>query len=647
MAETNIKILKLEVDTGTGAIKVNGITKSIDEATLAFDRFSNSAKKAGAATKDLDKATQDFNSVSGIAGATVNELGRTISDLPFGITAITNNISQLGSLFGLLVQKASKLNNGLSTTKNVIALLKKEFLGPLGVLFLFQGAVALLETFAGSSKKAKEEVSELNRALGSAGGQISVLETYKEVLDDSTSSTEQQEAALQSLKKEGYDPLIGTLEEFLEAKAKILLFDATKGVIQKEIEDAITEQRVIEDQIEALNDKILERTNTLEELRTGSGAGVGTTAIGGLIDKAALKSELESLKEQKNSIISTQTDLTGELKEKYTTLVSDLEENDFLCILFGTCKKGKGTTKKLAKQAKATGEIIGTTIEQARKLADEGDSIIDKLLGAEPSDWAKDALGKNATEALKGLYKQYIEPEEEDFFSQWVDRKLDQIDELTFGLEGLATGLDAAAMITDAAYQKELDIEQNKTTAINNELKKRLANEELSANERKGIQGQIAANDEALRIKQEAIEKKRFKTEKAFRISLTLIDTASSAMRAYASQLIPADPSSLIRAKIAAATTTAFGLAQVASIAMQQFVSSQSSLGAGAAATSGSTGANVQAPDFNIVGQSNVNQLAEVVSSQLDKPIKTYVVTKDVSTAQSMERNIVNGASIG
>jgi hypothetical protein len=457
---------------------------------------------------------------------------------------------------------------------------------------LFQGAVALLETFAGSSKKAKEEVSELNRALGSAGGQISVLETYKEVLDDSTSSTEQQEAALQSLKKEGYDPLIGTLEEFLEAKAKILLFDATKGVIQKEIEDAITEQRVIEDQIEALNEKILERTKTLDQLRTGSGAGVGTTAVGGLIDKAALKSELESLNEQKNSIISTQTDLTGELKEKYTTLVSDLEENDFLCILFGTCKKGKGTTDKLAKQAKATGEIIGTTIEQARKLADEGDSIIDKLLGAEPSDWAKDALGKNATEALKGLYKQYIEPEEEDFFSQWVDRKLDQIDELTFGLEGLATGLDAAAMITDAAYQKELDIEQNKTTAINNELKKRLANEELSANERKGIQGQIAANDEALRIKQEAIEKKRFKTEKAFRISLTLIDTASSAMRAYASQLIPADPSSLIRAKIAAATTTAFGLAQVASIAMQQFVSSQSSLGAGAAATSGSTGAD-------------------------------------------------------
>ena len=647
MAETNIKILKLEVDTGTGAIKVNGITKSIDEATLAFDRFSKSAKKAGAATKNLDKATQDFNSVSGIAGATVNELGRTISDLPFGITAITNNISQLGSLFGLLVQKASKLNNGLSTTKNVIALLKKEFLGPLGVLFLFQGAVALLETFAGSSKKAKEEVSELNRALGSAGGQISVLETYKEVLDDSTSSTEQQEAALQSLKKEGYDPLIGTLEEFLEAKAKILLFDATKGVIQKEIEDAITEQRVIEDQIEALNEKILERTKTLDQLRTGSGAGVGATAVGGLIDKAALKSELESLNEQKNSIISTQTDLTSELKEKYTTLVSDLEENDFLCILFGTCKKGKGTTRKLAKQAKATGEIIGTTIEQARKLADEGDSIIDKLLGAEPSDWAKDALGKNATEALKGLYKQYIEPEEEDFFSQWVDRKLDQIDELTFGLESLATGLDAAAMITDAAYQKELDIEQNKTTAINNELKKRLANEELSANERKGIQGQIAANDEALRIKQEAIEKKRFKTEKAFRISLTLIDTASSAMRAFASQLIPADPSSLIRAKIAAATTTAFGLAQVASIAMQKFVSSQSSLGAGAATGAGSTGANVQAPDFNIVGASPVNQIAEAISLAERQPLRAYVVSKDVTTAQSLERNIVSGASIG
>ena len=51
-------------------------------------------------------------------------------------------------------------------------------------------------------------------------------------------------------------------------------------------------------------------------------------------------------------------------------------------------------------------------------------------------------------------------------------------------------------------------------------------------------------------------------------------------------------------------------------------------------------------PAFNVVGQSNVSQLADVISSQNKQPIKTYVVASDVSTAQSLERNIVKGASL-
>ena len=44
-------------------------------------------------------------SSAGLAGATLVEFGRTISDLPFGITAITNNLSQLSTLFVTLVAK--------------------------------------------------------------------------------------------------------------------------------------------------------------------------------------------------------------------------------------------------------------------------------------------------------------------------------------------------------------------------------------------------------------------------------------------------------------------------------------------------------------------------------------------------------------
>jgi hypothetical protein len=53
-----------------------------------------------------------------------------------------------------------------------------------------------------------------------------------------------------------------------------------------------------------------------------------------------------------------------------------------------------------------------------------------------------------------------------------------------------------------------------------------------------------------------------------------------------------------------------------------------------------------QAPAFNVVGMSGTNQIADVFASQNQKPVKAYVVANDVTTAQSLQRNIVKGAGI-
>ena len=52
-------------------------------------------------------------------------------------------------------------------------------------------------------------------------------------------------------------------------------------------------------------------------------------------------------------------------------------------------------------------------------------------------------------------------------------------------------------------------------------------------------------------------------------------------------------------------------------------------------------------PAFNIVGQSATNQLADVLASQGQQPIQAFVVSGDVSTAQELDRNIIEGATIG
>ena len=52
-------------------------------------------------------------------------------------------------------------------------------------------------------------------------------------------------------------------------------------------------------------------------------------------------------------------------------------------------------------------------------------------------------------------------------------------------------------------------------------------------------------------------------------------------------------------------------------------------------------------PAFNVVGASGANQLATAIAGQQQQPVKAFVVSGDVSTAQELDRNIVKGAAIG
>lgn len=94
----------------------------------------------------------------------------------------------------------------------------------------------------------------------------------------------------------------------------------------------------------------------------------------------------------------------------------------------------------------------------------------------------------------------------------------------------------------------------------------------------------------------------------------------------------------------------AAGIISSISGAVSKSNSIASSLGGGGGAATPSFQAPpaVSAPPaFNVVGASATNQLAGAIGSQSQTPIKAFVVANDVTTAQSLERNIVQGATIG
>ena len=133
--------------------------------------------------------------------------------------------------------------------------------------------------------------------------------------------------------------------------------------------------------------------------------------------------------------------------------------------------------------------------------------------------------------------------------------------------------------------------------------------------------------------------KTAFRISKAVGIAQAGINTSQAIMKA-AAETTDVTPTQSLRTANMIALGVA-GAAQIASIAAQKFEGGSSTV------PKPSMGGGSQAPAFNVVGASGETQLADAIGSQTQRPARAYVVSNDVTTAQEMDRNIIEGASIG
>jgi hypothetical protein len=162
---------------------------------------------------------------------------------------------------------------------------------------------------------------------------------------------------------------------------------------------------------------------------------------------------------------------------------------------------------------------------------------------------------------------------------------------------------------------------------------------------KQGLQG-ISDLVGAFAGKSKAAQKKAFNTQKKLNIAIATIDTIKGAVSAFTgmTSTIPG-PVGIALGVVAAAGVAASGIAQVKKISSTTF---DGGGGGGDGGGGGGLG-GMNAPSapnpasFNVVGNSNTNQLVEGLQSA---PIKTYVVGGDVTTAQSLDRNKITTASI-
>ena len=96
----------------------------------------------------------------------------------------------------------------------------------------------------------------------------------------------------------------------------------------------------------------------------------------------------------------------------------------------------------------------------------------------------------------------------------------------------------------------------------------------------------------------------------------------------------------------AAGAAVAGGLKQIKAIKKTK-VPGGGGGGGGGGATPSAPSAAPAPPSFNIVGASETSQLAGAIGDQTQQPVQAYVVANDVTSAQSLQNNIVEGATIG
>jgi hypothetical protein len=212
-----------------------------------------------------------------------------------------------------------------------------------------------------------------------------------------------------------------------------------------------------------------------------------------------------------------------------------------------------------------------------------------------------------------------------------------QIDTTRLGLEKVVT-LKALTLEHTKSFQ-----EQEKKGLVGvAEVRKRLSDAEqvIEDNKRKNLTDALTATADTLG-KISDLFGKQTKAGKIAAIAEATIQTFLSAQKAYAATIgVPVVGPVL--APINAGIALAAGYKNIKAITAVK-VPNDAGGGVNTPTGGGGVGAGaVMSPSFNVVGNSGLNQLSQLQQ----KPMKAYVVSGDVTSAQSLDRNRIENATL-
>jgi len=357
-------------------------------------------------------------------------------------------------------------------------------------------------------------------------------------------------------------------------------------------------------------------------------------------ENVSIQDRIEALKE------------AGRIEEEIT-----LKEIEAARIRFETKKAenelSKSTKADLDEQANLEAKLIDLESQRLKKQKTLTAEITTNLREAE-SERKRIEAEKTAEEKAAQALKDAAEKERKAKEAQ-AEKELADLKKNIRDAEAVSEEEKRALEIEKVTehYNKLIDLAKKNNLDTNNLEKAKL--EKLAQFKDTEVELEKLTNDMKVKIAMDTLQLigmiagKGSKIGKAAALAQATISAVAGTINAFKTAsdnpittVFPPYP--FIQAGIAAAAG-ATNIAKIKSVKVGSEtggISGSTSIG-----TSGGGFSAPSAPAFNIVGADTQNQLAQTLATQTQKPVKAFVVSGDVTTAQSLDRNIIQESSLG
>jgi len=667
--------------------------KQLAELQIKAQLAAKANKELAISTINATKATKQGKTQTGLNNAILVEAGRAASDVQYGMMGMANNIGQLTTLMGQHMQTQGGF---IASMKE----LKGSIIGVGGIMIAIQLFISFLpkiekwfKSFGAGARFLSETMKEASQTVE---GTIGKFETYTRTLKDSSKPQKEQQDAIKALNKE-FPEFVKSLKEanlsledvsksteaatkieklYRESIIKTAMAKAAQAKIDKEAAAKLQNEIDLKLKAKELGfDSVEQMEKEIEAFDKLSRGQKKTQSI----QRKRLAEGKESIKnfEEENKAI----DENIKLLTQYTDIQAPEEKEK---------KKGKKKkTKEFEEELLDLSKLELKFRRQAEKKDQESaeERIVRRGLEAEEDvEITRKAFVEKEKARLldfqkgKALSEQQIKVIEDQAQAE-TDAVITQIEARTEAelnalreREAAKTNLQKqineerdneleaerqarfyTGQVSQAIAQKEADDVffanrkaelERELNAVNLSNAKKLDLENQLSNLKKN-KGQVdIENEQAVQEAKLALANrgaaalvdiigKETKAGKAVAATMATINTYQAVTNALKFGKTPFK-------YVDAAATAAQGFAQVKSI----LDTTSPATSGGSTGGGGGVAQTITPPDFNIIGSTGVNQLATAIGGTTQEPIKAYVVSSEVTTAQELDRNIVDSASL-